>query len=45
MSDKFKAIVVNQQGENFSTNLVFNEEKKVFDPEKVYKGLVNPTKL
>ena len=34
-----------KKGENFSTNLVFNEEKKVFDPEKVYKGLENPTKL
>ena len=34
-----------KKGENFSTNLVFNEEKKVFDPEEVYKGLDNPTKL
>ena len=34
-----------KKDENFSTNLVFNEEKKVFDPEKVYKGLENPTKL
>lgn len=29
----------------FSSDLVFNEDKKVFDPEKVYKGLDNPTKL
>ena len=34
-----------KEGEKFSTNLIFNEEKKVFDPEKVYKGLENPTKL
>ena len=34
-----------KKGENFSTNLVFNEEKKVFDPEKVYEGQENPTKL
>ena len=34
-----------KKGEKFSTNLVFNEEKKVFDPEEVYKGLDNPTKL
>ena len=30
---------------NFSTNLIFTENKKVFDPEKVYKGIQNPTKL
>ena len=29
----------------FSSDLVFNEDKKVFDPKKVYKGLDNPTKL
>ena len=34
-----------KKGENFSTNLVFNEDKKVFDPNKVYKGQENPTKL
>ena len=34
-----------KKGENFSTNLVFNEDKKVFDPNEVYKGLENPTKL
>tara|TARA_B100000963_G_C22417281_1_gene576038 strand:- start:56 stop:529 length:474 start_codon:yes stop_codon:yes gene_type:complete len=33
------------KGKTFSTNLVFNEDKKVFDPQKVYKGLENPTKL
>jgi phosphoribosyl-AMP cyclohydrolase len=30
---------------NFSTNLIFTENKKVFDPEKVYKDIQNPTKL
>ncbi|MAZ46329.1 MAG: phosphoribosyl-AMP cyclohydrolase [Rickettsiales bacterium] len=34
-----------KKDEEFSTNLVFNEDKKVFDPDKVYKGLENPTKL
>ena len=34
-----------KEGEKFSTNLIFNEEKKVFDPQKVYKGSDNPTKL
>ena len=34
-----------KKGKGFSTSLVFNENKKVFDPEKVYKGLENPTKL
>ena len=34
-----------KKGENFSTNLIFNEDKKVFDPNKVYKGQENPTKL
>ncbi len=30
---------------NFTTSLVFTENKKVFDPLKVYKGIENPTKL
>ena len=30
---------------NFSTTLIFTENKKVFNPEKVYKGIQNPTKL
>ncbi len=30
---------------NFTTSLVFTENKKIFDPEKVYKGMENPTKL
>ena len=34
-----------KKGGNFSTNLVFNENEKVFDPNEVYKGLENPTKL
>ncbi len=34
-----------KKGKNFSTNLVFNEDKKVFDPKEVYKGQENPTKL
>ncbi len=34
-----------KKGEKFSTNLVFNEKKKVFDPNEVYKGHENPTKL
>ena len=25
--------------------IIFNEDKKVFDPNKVYKGQENPTKL
>ena len=29
----------------FTTKLVFTEDKKVFDPSKVYKGMENPTKL
>ena len=29
----------------FSSDLVFNEDKKVFDPEKSLQGLDNPTKL
>jgi len=32
-------------GGNFTTSLVFTENKKIFDPEKVYKGIENPTKL
>ena len=31
-----------KKGGNFSTNLIFNEDKKVFDPNKVYKGQENP---
>ena len=34
-----------KKGEKFSTILVFNEDKKVFDPNEVYKGHENPTKL
>ena len=30
---------------SFTTKLVFTEDKKVFDPSKVYKGMENPTKL
>ena len=29
----------------FTTKLVFTEDKKVFDPSEVYKGMENPTKL
>ena len=25
--------------------IIFNEDKKVFDPKEVYKGQENPTKL
>ena len=30
---------------NENTELIMSDEEKLFDPDEVYKGLPNPTKL
>ena len=37
----YREVKVNNQ----TAKLVFTEKQKVFDPEKVYKGHPNPTKI
>ena len=34
-----------KDNKGYTTKLVYTEDKKVFDPSKVYKGMENPTKL
>ena len=36
---------INSDSKNNDTTLKFEEKEKKFDPEKVYKGMPNPTKL